>query len=104
MIVVSATVLVIRFWDNFSQVVQLLFIAAVPITFYAGGWLLRSRLKLTQAGIVLTGIGALLVAVDFYAVYQFGGLAQRVNGPIYWLVVAMFCTASVCLHSLEIAG
>src|SRR5215216_3195565 len=65
MIVVSATVLVIRFWDQFHPVIQLLFIASVPLTFYVGGWALRIRLRLTQAGTVLTGIGALLVVVDF---------------------------------------
>ncbi|HLF74932.1 MAG TPA: hypothetical protein VI524_11330, partial [Anaerolineales bacterium] len=60
MIVVSATVLVIRFWNQFHPIVQLLFIASVPLSFYAGGWALRIYLKLIQAGTVLTGIGALL--------------------------------------------
>ncbi len=104
MIVVSATVLVIRFWDSFSPAIQMLFIAAVPITFYAGGWVLDTRLKLVQAGGVLTGIGALLVAVDFYAVYQFGGLAQRVNGPVYWLFVALFCTALYIFTAWKLKG
>src|SRR6185436_513341 len=104
MIVVSATVLVIRFRDNFSAVVQLLFMAAVPVTFYAGGWTLRSRLKLIQAGSVLTGIGAILVAVDFYAVYQFGALAGRINGPTYWLVVAIFCTALYAFTAWKLQG
>ncbi|MGB8984956.1 MAG: hypothetical protein WCC12_24035, partial [Anaerolineales bacterium] len=104
MIVVSATVLVIRFWDSFSPVVQLLFMAAVPVTFYAGGWGLRSRLKLLQAGTVLTGIGAVLAAVDFYAFYQFGGLAGRVNGPVYWLIVAIFCTALYAFTAWRLQG
>jgi len=92
MIVVSATVLVIRFWDQFHPVVQLLFIASVPLTFYVGGWALRVRLKLIQAGTVLTGIGALLVVVDFGAIYQVGGVGQN-NGWLYWLIVSIFCTA-----------
>ncbi|HKY54881.1 MAG TPA: hypothetical protein VJM08_11270, partial [Anaerolineales bacterium] len=92
MIVVSATVLVIRFWDQFHPVIQLLFIASVPLSFYAGGWALRVRLKLIQAGTVLTGIGALLVVVDFGAIYQLGGVGQD-NGWLYWLLVSIFCTA-----------
>lgn len=104
MIVVSASVLVIRFWNSFPQILQLVFIAAVPISFYAGGWLLRSKLKLTQAGSVLTGIGAVLVAVDFAAIYQFGGLAEQVNGPIYWLVVSIFCTALYAFSAWKIKG
>ncbi len=104
MIVISASVLVIRFWNQFNAVLQLLFIASVPLMFYSGGWLVRSRLKLAQAGTVLTGIGAILVAVDFAAIYQFGGLAQRVNGPVYWLVVAIFCTALYTFTARRLQG
>jgi len=104
MIVVSASVLVIRFWNSFPKVLQLVFIAAVPISFYAGGWLLRSKLKLEQAGSVLTGIGAILVAVDFAAIYQFGGLAEQVNGPIYWLFVSIFCTGLYAFSAWRIKG
>jgi hypothetical protein len=32
---------------------------------------------------VLAGIGALLVAVDFAAVYQFGGLSAHIDGNTY---------------------
>ena len=104
MIVVSATVLVVRFWNSFPQILQLIFIAAVPISFYVGGWLLRSKLKLEQAGSVLTGIGAILVAVDFAAIYQFGGLAEQVNGPIYWLAVSIFCTALYAFTTWKLQG
>ncbi|MBI5964277.1 MAG: hypothetical protein HY863_12435 [Chloroflexi bacterium] len=104
MIVISATVLVIRFWSAFNPILQLLFIASVPLIFYAGGWILRTRVKLTQAGTVLTGIGAVLVAVDFAAIYQLGGLAQQVNGPIYWLGVAVFCTILYAFTSWKIQG
>ncbi|MEP7134399.1 MAG: hypothetical protein ABI904_05655 [Chloroflexota bacterium] len=92
MIVVSAAVLVIRFWNQFNPILQLVFIASIPLTFYAGGWLVRTRLKLAQAGTVLTGIGAILVAVDFAAIYQLGAMG-KVNGPAYWLVVTILCTA-----------
>ena len=104
MIVISATVLVIRFWNQFNPVLQFTFIGSVPLMFYAGGWFVRSRLKLTQAGTVLTGIGAILVAVDFAAIYQLGGLAQRVNGPVYWLTVSLFCTALYTFTASRLQG
>ena len=104
MIVVSATVLVVRFWNQFNPLLQMVFIASVPLMFYAGGWALRTRLKLIQGGTVLTGIGAVLVAVDFAAVYQFGGVAEQVNGPVYWLFVAIFCTALYSFTTSRIKG
>ncbi|HET9909323.1 MAG TPA: hypothetical protein VFQ23_21935, partial [Anaerolineales bacterium] len=103
MIVVSATVLVIRFWNQFHPIIQLLFIASVPLSFYAGGWALRVRLKLEQAGTVLTGIGALLVIVDFGAIYQLGGIGQN-NGPLYWLFVSIFCTALYTFTAWKLKG
>jgi len=104
MIVVSATVLVVRFWNQFSQVLQIVFIASVPLIFYSGGWALRTRLKLVQGGTVLTGIGAVLVAVDFAAIYQFGGLAEEVHGPTYWLIVSIFCTALYTFTTWRLQG
>ena len=103
MIVVSATVLVIRFWDQFHPIIQLLFIASVPLTFYLGGWALRTRLNLIQAGTVLTGIGALLVVVDFGAIYQLGGVGQN-NGWLYWLIVSVFCTALYSFTAWQLRG
>ena len=103
MIVVSATVLVIRFWDQFHPIIQLLFIASVPLSFYAGGWALRFYLKLVQAGTVLTGIGALLVVVDFGAIYQLGGIGQN-NGPLYWLLVSIFCTMLYTFTAWQLEG
>src|SRR6266498_627299 len=103
MIVVSAAVLVIRFWDQFNPILQVLFIGSVPLTFYAGGWALRTRLKLIQAGTVLTGIGAILVAVDFAAIYQLSGIGQN-NGPLYWLIVTIFCTALYAFTAWKFQG
>jgi len=99
MIVVSATVLVVRFWDIFPQAVQLIFIASVPTAFYGAGWAVRAKLKLPQAGTVLAGIGALLVAVDFAAVYQFGGLSDQIALIPYWLVASIVCTLIYAISS-----
>ncbi len=93
MIVVAAAVLAISFWDDIPTILQLAFIAMVPTTFYVFGWLTRWKLGLKQAGGVLTGIGMLLVAVDFAAVYQFGNLADRgVDLPLYWFISSLICT------------
>jgi hypothetical protein len=92
MIVVSAIVLVAVYWRIFPPLLQLGSIAAVPLSFYAGGFVLRTRLKTPVAGGVFTGIGALLVAVDFVAVYQLAGLAGCVDAKLYWLAASVFCT------------
>jgi hypothetical protein len=87
MIVISATVLVVRFWAIFPPVLQIGFIFAIPTAFYAAGWLIRTRLKLPQAGIVITGIGSGLVAVDFAALYQLTHLNMAVD--TYWLLASL---------------
>lgn len=91
MIVIASAVLVIRFWDSFPTAVQLLAISAYPALFYLLGWFVRAKLKLPQAGGVLTAIGALLVALSFLAIYQFGDLSRRVDGAWYWLFAALVC-------------
>ena len=55
MIVISLTILVVRFWDIFPSIVQAIFIFSVPTAFYMAGWIIRSRLKLPQAGNALSG-------------------------------------------------
>ena len=104
MIVVSAIVLVIAYWRAFPPLLQLGFIAAVPLTFYASGFFMRSRLKLPEAGGVFTGIGALLAAVDFAAVYQLGGLRGQVDVYIYWLIASVFCTALYTFTAWRVRG
>ncbi|MBI3241861.1 MAG: hypothetical protein HYZ49_06150 [Chloroflexi bacterium] len=102
MIVVSAIVLVVAYWQFFHPLLKLGFIAAVPLTFYASGFFMRARLKLPEAGGVFTGIGALLVAVDFAAVYQIGGLRGQVD--VYWLIASVFCTALYTFTAWRVRG
>lgn len=104
MIVISAAILVVRFWHLFPAAAQLCLIAAVPTTFYLAGWQVRTRLDLPQAGNVLTGTGALLVAVDLAAVYQFGGLARLINGNAYWFGASLFCTAVYAVTAWRMQG
>ena len=104
MIVVSAIVLVVAFWGSFHLVLKIGFIAAVPLSFYAGGFLLRNRLKIPVAGGVFTGIGAVLVAVDFAAVYQLGGLRTLINVQLYWLIASIVCTALYIFTAWRVRG
>ncbi len=104
MIVVSAVVLVVAYWERFSWPVQLGFTASVPLAFYAGGFLLRSRLKIPVAGGVFTGIGAMLVAVDFVAVYRIGGLSAVIGMQPYWLIAAIVCTAIYIFTAWRVRG
>jgi hypothetical protein len=104
MIVVSAIVLVIRFWNNFHPLLQIGFIAAVPLSFYLGGFWLREWLKIPVAGGVITGIGALLVGVDFVAVYQLGGLAGHINPNVYWLIASTICTFIYAFTTWRVRG
>ncbi|UCG23800.1 MAG: hypothetical protein JSW55_16945 [Chloroflexota bacterium] len=97
MIIISAAILVIRFWESFPPALQLAVIAAAPAIFYLLGWLGRAKLKLPQAGRVLTYIGALLVAVDFAAIYQFGGLSGQIDSALYWFAASLVCTTIYAL-------
>ncbi|MCP4536760.1 MAG: hypothetical protein GY832_06405 [Chloroflexi bacterium] len=92
MIVVASAILVILFWNNFPGIVKLTFMAAAPMAFYLLGWGARAKLELPEVGGVLTGIGALLVAVAFAAAYQqFFDMGVRLNGNAYWMVASIFC-------------
>jgi len=104
MIVVSAIVLAVVYWTIIPEPAQLGLIAAVPLTFYASGFFMRARLKLPEAGGVFTGIGALLVAVDFAAVYQIGGLAGLVDVNLYWLIASIFCAALYTFTAWRVRG
>ena len=104
MIVVSAAVLVVVYWHAFPLPLQLAFAAAVPLTFYGGGFVLRARLHSPIAGGAFTSIASLLVAIDFAAVYQLGGLAGRVDANLYWLTSALICSAVYAVSAWRLRG
>lgn len=102
MIVISAAVLVISFWNSFHPYLRIAFVFAVPAVCYAGGWFIRTRVKLIQAGRVITGIGALLLAVDFAALYQLAQLNIDIN--LYWLFAALVTTGVYIFTAHRIEG
>ena len=88
--VVSLGIVVVNFWSDIPQWGQVLIIFFIPAAFYGGGWFLRRRLGVVQTGGVLMGVGQVLLAVDFAAIYQFGGLTVPIN--TYWLISSVICT------------
>ncbi len=88
--VISIAIVVVNFWNEIPQWGQVAIIFFVPGAFYAGGWLLRTRLGVVQTGAVLMGVGQILLAIDFAAIYQFGGL--DLDPRLYWLITSVICT------------
>lgn len=97
----SAVTLVVFNWERFAPLVQVLLIAAFTLTFYLAGWFVRARMGLRSSGIALTGIGSLLVPIDFYAIYLSGGF-PREAWPEVWLGVSLLCCAAYLFTALRI--
>ena len=88
--VVSVAIVVVNFWNELPQWGQLSIIFFIPAAFYGGGLLLRNKLGIVQTGGVLMGVGQILLAIDFAAIYQFGGLTMAPK--TYWLITSAICT------------
>jgi hypothetical protein len=97
----SAVTLVVFNWERFAPLVQVLFIAAFTLTFYAAGWFVRAKMGLRSSGIGLTAIGSLLVPIDFYAFYLSGGF-PREAWPQVWLGVSLLCLVAYLFTALRI--
>ncbi len=102
MFVISAGVLVISNWKTIPLLFQVVLMAAFPTFFYGGGWFIRARLKQQQNGIVVTGVGAILLAVDFAAVYQFINLNLDIN--LYWLIASLITTSVYIFTAFRLKG
>jgi len=87
----AAVMLVVFNWDRFPPVVQVLFLAAFTLAFYALGWYVRVKMELRNSGIALTATGSLLVPLDFYAVYLGGGFAPYATPEQVWLLTSAVC-------------
>jgi hypothetical protein len=90
LIVAAGATLVYLNWGSFSPVLQLLILAAGTASFFAFGWLLRTRWRLMQSGSAFVGIGALIVPVDFFAWARFRHLPPDAY-PAMWLLASLFC-------------
>jgi hypothetical protein len=95
-LVVSLGIIILNYWSElgaipgYGQLIQVGIIFFVPTAFYGGGLVVRKRMKLVQSGSILMGVGQVLFALDFAAIYQFGGLAVDVR--LYWLITSLLCT------------
>ena len=88
--VVSLAIVVISFWTSIPAWGQLGIIFFIPTAFYAGGWYLRAKMQIEQTGSVLMGVGEMVLAVAFAAIYQFSSFTIPL--PTYWLVTSAICT------------
>ena len=102
MFVIAAGALVFNNWKSIPSILQVLVMAAFPTFFYGGGWFIRARLKQQQNGIVVTGVGAILLAVDFAAVYQFTNLNLDIN--LYWLIASLITTLVYIFTAYRLKG
>jgi len=89
LIIAAAGTFVYFNWGRFPPALQLLSLIVGTASFFVGGWLLRTRWRLTQSAPALVGIGAFIVPVDFYAWARF----RDVPPSAY---AALWCTASIC--------
>ncbi len=87
----AAITLVVFNWERFPPVVQVLFLAAFTLSFYAFGWYVRVKMKLWNSGLAFTATGSLLAPLDFYAVYLGGGFAPYASAEQVWLFTSAFC-------------
>ncbi len=87
----AGLILVVFNWDRFPPLAQLLFLAAFTFSFFALGWYVRMKMRLRNSGLALTAIGALLIPLDFYAIYLSGHLESYVTPAQFWLIASAFC-------------
>jgi hypothetical protein len=90
LILAAAATLVYFNWGRFSPVLQLAFLAAGTASLLLLGWLLWTRWRLPQSGLVLMALGALTIPVDFYAWIRFRAVPPDAY-PAWWLIVSAVC-------------
>lgn len=86
----AAVSLVVWNWETFPPWLQLTFLALFTGVFYLLGWFVRVRMKLRGSGLALSGVGSLLVPLDFYAIYLSGGFPPELAGQV-WLLASLVC-------------
>jgi hypothetical protein len=83
-------------WGTFTAVVQVTFLGGFTALFYGLGWYVNARMHLRGSGNALTGVGSLLVPLDFYAFYISGGFPSE-SWPMVWLAGSLICLAAYLL-------
>ncbi|HLF89211.1 MAG TPA: hypothetical protein VI451_09720, partial [Anaerolineales bacterium] len=88
--VISIAIVVINFWESIPALGQLAIIFFIPTAFYTGGGYVRNRLQVRQTGAVLMGIGQVLLALAFAAIYR--SVGAKIPFEWYWLGTSLICT------------
>ena len=90
----SAITLVVYNWERLHPLVAFAMGVGFTSLFYSLGWYVRAKMGLRQSGFALLAIGALLVPVDFYAVYLAGDIFPPEAWGEIWLLASAVCLAA----------
>ena len=91
LLIASAITYVVANWSTLPPWAQLAAIVLFTLSFYGGGWFMRTRMNLRASGMALTAVGSLLVPLDFYAVFIAGGFWPAERWPWVWLMASAVC-------------
>jgi hypothetical protein len=96
----AAITFVIWGWRDFTPTLRVAIPPAFTLVFFAMGWYLRTRTTLSQSGVALTAVAALLIPVDFYTAYVTLDLMPG-RWAQFWLLTSLVCLGlylGVALH------
>jgi hypothetical protein len=94
----AAVSLVVLNWELFPPWLQVFFMILNTGIFYGLGWYVREKMGLRGSGIALSAVASLLIPLDFYALYLFGGF-PREFWPEIWLVASVVSLGAYLLAS-----
>ena len=95
----AAALSLVAYWDRFPSWLQVTFLGVFTGIFYGLGWYVLTKLKLRGSGIALSAVASLLVPLDFYAFYRFGGFPKE-SWPQVWLLASLVCLGAYTLTAL----
>lgn len=100
LVVVSVAIFTIYAWAAMPVFVKLAVLAAVTLAFYAGGELVRTRMRLPAVGVALIGVGSAMLVFDGWAVINGFGL----SGPLPWALLLLACSLVYWRTEMRIVG